>query len=314
MLHPPAAWQGLAASAVIQGGAPPAPADVEHLRHLWLRLASRSLCWAEPGRWGVVLAGLLFGALQGRRYRDAGGDLPAGAGRHHRGHPGTNRPVRCRAAADPGPSSGSVRARETGDGSGERRGGTDDRDPTAPVRPRRPVTSQPQVPWPRRSFVPCSALARHPPVRAVRAQAATPRSRWPCRVRRCTCRASTSRPPRPAYVLGARVAAHRRSPARPSTSRAGGQAAAASAPCCCSSSSRCCAGPTRAAGQRHPGQRGQPAAEHADRLDPADPRRAGRLHGRAVRRDQHRDRGPAAARRVHRAPWSPAPSACCGSA
>ena len=52
------------------------------------------------------------------------------------------------------------------------------------------------------------------------------------------------------------------------------------------------------AGKCHPAEHGQPAAEHPDRLDPADSRRAGRLHGRAGRRHQHRDRGPAAGRRV----------------
>ena len=57
-------------------------------------------------------------------------------------------------------------------------------------------------------------------------------------------------------------------------------------------------------------QHRQPVPGHADRLDPADPGRAGRLPVRAVRRDQHRDRGPVAARRVRAARRGQRRSAC----
>ena len=53
-------------------------------------------------------------------------------------------------------------------------------------------------------------------------------------------------------------------------------------------------------GELHRAERDQPAAGHRGLLHPAHPRRAGRRHVRAVRRDQHRHRGAAAARRVRR--------------
>ena len=56
----------------------------------------------------------------------------------------------------------------------------------------------------------------------------------------------------------------------------------------------------------------QPAPGHAGRLDPADPGRAGRVPVRTLRRDQHRDRGPAPAGRVRGGRSSPARSACSG--
>ena len=64
--------------------------------------------------------------------------------------------------------------------------------------------------------------------------------------------------------------------------------------------------PAVAAGLGGRGQLGRPAPGHRpaagdpDRVHPAGARRPGRFAGRAVRCHQHRDRGPAALRRVHR--------------